>query len=649
MKRKELLNAATCVYPHNEDIDTVLAKSAIIMSGDEQYLNINLFYNGELKAQYFTGTPERSYATYMDGKWTTNSIINISRKIKGDNLLRGNDFWYLNHGFEYDTERDRKIAENYLGRSLNHWEECCRTEKSQTALERKEQRIAKLMDTVPLIPKEVEQWVLNDVFPDNFLFTEQAKERNIYHCTACGKKSWRKKPFKHGEKISCPKCGKLVKVEKKRKIIIRKDAVILLQIINNNTWVERQFKVVCTWRNNEKTLEMFEETRALVPAGCTYGKLYYGTQYNANELDQEFWDKKQFNKAFVNSYLYPGNLTELLPFIGLERRGMEILALRNQKFDVNKFILTASKRPWYENMAKNGFMQLLVDVIKVDRWWGEPKDIFCLEGRSVQAFLQLDAYRVTRLKNINGGLNVLEWLRYEQKMRNNGSHIKMTDETLSYLSQKKISLHDCEDILKELGSVNRMVNYMKKQTIAPSRFLTIWRDYLHMASAEGLDLTDDIVRLPKDLKGKHDELVGLRNIRLMEKRKKEEEEKFRKLDASIKKYYPMVTRYEWEDKEYKVIPAAKCEELILESRQLHHCVGTSSDYMKKMAEGRSWILFLRKKINLEESYYTIELDMQTKEIKQWYSTFDRQPDKKTVSKVLKHWLNDVVRNHELRT
>lgn len=60
-------------------------------------------------------------------------------------------------------------------------------------------------------------------------------------------------------------------------------------------------------------------------------------------------------------------------------------------------------------------------------------------------------------------------------------------------------------------------------------------------------------------------------------------------------------------------------------------------------------IVFKKKINLEESYYTIELDMQTKEIKQWYSTFDRQPDKKTVSKVLKHWLNDVVRNHELRT
>lgn len=649
MKRKELLNAATCVYPHNEDIDTVLAKSAIIINDDEQYLNINLFYNGELKAQYFTSTSEYFYASYMNGKWTTNSIVNISRSIKGENVVRGADFWYLNHGFEYDTEKDRKIAEKYMGGSLIYWEERCRRRKSQTALERKEQRIAKLMNTVPMVPEEVEQWVLNDVFPDNFLFTEQAKERNIYHCTACGIKSWRKKPFKHGEKISCPKCKKLVKVEKKRKIIIGKDTVILLQIINNNTWVERQFKVVCKWQNNKKNLEMFEEIRALVPAGCTYGKLYYGTQSAADELEQEFWDKNQLNKAFVNSYLYPGNLTELLPFIGLERRGMEILALKNQKFDVNKFILTASKRPWYEYMVKNGFTQLIADVIKVYGWWGEPKNIFCLEGRSVQDFLKLDGYRVSRLKNINGGLNALEWLQYEQKARNSGLHVKMTDETLSYLSQKKISLHDCEGILKELGSVNRMVNYMKKQTIAPSRFLTTWRDYLHMAFAEGLDLTDDIVRLPKDLKARHDELVGLRNIRLMEKRKKEEDEKYRKLNARIEKYYPMVTRYEWEDKEYKVIPAAKCEELILESRQLHHCVGTSSVYMDKMAEGKSWILFLRKKINLEESYYTIELDMQTKEIKQWYSTFDRQPDKKTVSKVLKHWLNDVVRNHELRT
>lgn len=648
MKRKELLKAATCVYPRKKDIDTVLAKSALIMVNDEQYLNINLFYNGELKAQYFTSTSEYSYTTYMDGKWTKNSISNVCRCIKGDSVARGTDFWYLNCEFEYDTKNDSKIAGEYLGSAITSWEEHCRMENRMTALERKKLRIANLMDTVPTVPEEVEQWILNDVFPDNFLFVDQAKEKNIYHCTACEKKSWRKKPFKHGEKICCPKCGSPVKVEKKRKIITKRDTVILLQIVDDNTWVERQFKAVCTWQNNEKTLEMFEEIRALVPADNTYGKLYYGTEYDADEFAQEFWDKNQINKKFVKSYLYPGNLTELLPFIGLEKRGLEILASKRQKFDVNKFILTAKERPWYGYMVKSGFTQLLTDVIEVYGWWGNPKDIFCLDGHSVQEFLQLDAYRVERLKRINGGLNVLKWLRYEQRERNNGSHVKMTDETLNFLHEKKVSLRDCEDILNELGSVNRMVNYMKKQTITPFRVLTMWRDYLRMAGNEGLDLTDDIVRLPKDLKARHDELVEIRNMRIMEKRKKEDENKYNKLNTKIKEHIPLVAHYEWEDKEYKVIPAMKCEELILESRQLHHCVGTCDTYMNRMAEGSSWIMFLRKKTDPEESYYTIEVDMQSNTIKQWYSTFDRQPDKKTVSKVLKHWLNDVTKNHELR-
>lgn len=56
-----------------------------------------------------------------------------------------------------------------------------------------------------------------------------------------------------------------------------------------------------------------------------------------------------------------------------------------------------------------------------------------------------------------------------------------------------------------------MVNYLKKQKIAPSKSTIIWRDYLRMAREEGYDITDDIVRLPKDLKARHDQLVEVRN------------------------------------------------------------------------------------------------------------------------------------------
>ena len=71
-----------------------------------------------------------------------------------------------------------------------------------------------------------------------------------------------------------------------------------------------------------------------------------------------------------------------------------------------------------------------------------------------------------------------------------------------------------------------------------------------------------------------------------------------------------------------------------EGRILHHCVGASSRYMEKMAAGETWILFLRRKDSLEDPYYTIEIDMKTDAIIQWYSEYDRKPDREKTQKVL---------------
>ena len=71
-----------------------------------------------------------------------------------------------------------------------------------------------------------------------------------------------------------------------------------------------------------------------------------------------------------------------------------------------------------------------------------------------------------------------------------------------------------------------------------------------------------------------------------------------------------------------------------EGRALHHCVGRNDYYMKRMAAGRTWILFLREKERPEEPYYTIEIDMETDKVLQYYSAFDRQPDGLRIRKVL---------------
>ena len=146
-------------------------------------------------------------------------------------------------------------------------------------------------------------------------------------------------------------------------------------------------------------------------------------------------------------------------------------------------------------------------------------------------------------------------------------------------------MSNCDDILKELKSVNRMINYMKKQKIAPKNIVITWKDYLRMAKDEGYDTTDDIVRLPKNLKVRHDQLVEIRNARRDAEQIKKEKEKYKKLDAQILERTPQAARYFWENDQYMMIPAGTCEELMTEGRTLHHCVGGSDVYMNKMAAG----------------------------------------------------------------
>ena len=186
-----------------------------------------------------------------------------------------------------------------------------------------------------------------------------------------------------------------------------------------------------------------------------------------------------------------------------------------------------------------------------------------------------------------------------------------------------------------------MVNYLKKQKMSPNTVAQTWRDYLRMARQEGIDTTDDIVRLPKDLKTRHDQLVERINARQNAERMEREKEKYARLNARIQERLPDVKWYFWEDDTYMIIPAGCCEELVEEGRALHHCVGASDVYMNAMAEGRRWILFLRRKSELDKPYYTIEIDMFTDEIRQYYSEYDRQPNKKEIRKVLDKFKQDL--------
>ncbi|WP_343247747.1 PcfJ domain-containing protein [Diplocloster hominis] len=646
MKRTAVLkNTPPCAAPKKSS-NEVLAVSQVVEFDGKEILNIDLFYGGQLRGRYFADKEEKVHAAFADGKWYTCMINNVARVCKSLDTIKGDSYYYGND-WEFATKEDEQTALGYLGTcNVTSFEVSANQVKYERAYQRKCRRIEEMMEKIPCVPNEMEEWVQQDIFPGNYLFFKKGKERTDYHCTACGGHSWKKKGWKHGEMTTCPKCGASVKAYSRKQERTAKTPVILLQACGEE-WVERQFRAVCTWKAGEtKEIQLYEEGRAIIPKGKCWGKVWYGTETDADEFAQDWWDKNNLNKRFVSSYLYPGNLDEVLPYGNLQNSGLDLLAKQREKLNVNKFITTFHQRPWMEYLAKAGLGKMVADIVEKYGWWGNPEAI-CGHAESVKGLLQLDGNRTNRMKQINGGLNTLEWLQYEEEREQMGQKIKISQESLEYLNAKDVSKRDCEDILKELGSVNRMVNYMKKQHISHKTLAQTWRDYLRMARDEGMDTTDDIVRLPKDLKARHDQLVELINARRDAERLKKEKKKYQKLDERIRKNLPEVKRYFWEDDTYMIIPAGKCEELVTEGRTLHHCVGSSDQYMESMANGKSWILFLRKKENLQKAYYTIEINLKDDTILQYYSEFDRKPDQAIISKVLEKFKKNIKRQQAL--
>ena len=634
MKRSELLKIPSLPKPEDlgRDVKKVYGISQVAKCDQKQYLNIDLYYMGELQGRYFAD--EEGHVANVQGRWNNALLENVARLCMGKEPYRGGEYYV--DCFEWNSNTDDDIAREYLGCRVDSFEWRANQKKYQRAYERKVKRIDEEMAKVPLLPEKLETWLQSTVFPEEYIFTEKKNNRVYYGCTACSAMSWRKKGWKNNEQINCPKCGHLVRVKSRKKREIKAVPVVVMQIMDD-AWVERQLTTRCDWSFGEKKIDVFEEIRAIVPRRRTWGKVYYGQYYERDETEQDFWTSNRINRRWKESLLYPENLKEVYAYNGWCRNGMETLAEKNIKINVNRYVTQMRKMDWAEYLVKAGLINLTRELVN-EYYWGMP-DCINESGTTLREFLKLNGDRTSRMRRIDGSLLALEWLQYEQRHEK-----RITQETLAYLMEKNIYPRNCEDLLESVGSVNRMVNYLKKQK--EKNTLNLWDDYIRMAREEGFDVTDDIVRLPRNLRARHDELVEIRQERADRERMKREKEKYKKLNGEIFKHLQEAARFYWENDEYVFIPAGKCEELIKEGRELHHCVGSSTRYMEKMAEGSSWIIFLRKKDDLNEAYYTLEMDMKKDEVIQFYSEFDRQPDKEKIQKLLKTYKEIVKRRHK---
>ena len=62
----------------------------------------------------------------------------------------------------------------------------------------------------------------------------------------------------------------------------------------------------------------------------------------------------------------------------LELSGMDVLANKGRKFNVNKFITSLHNKPYLEYLAKAGLSRLTAEITDDYGWWGDPDEILSL-------------------------------------------------------------------------------------------------------------------------------------------------------------------------------------------------------------------------------------------------------------------------------
>lgn len=599
--------------------------------------------------EVYVNRKENTYLTYETetGKWRTAKI----------NMLEYEGPWYLHMYEEWQTDETRKLVNDYFetGKYLNVFQAVLDFQSTvkQEALDRKHkseiEQIDATMKEVPELPKDFDKWVIKNCFKETLFYERERpyKWPKVY-CTHCGQ--WMDAPAGkpvHGAEIKCPKCGVDATYRswnKQKYVTDETDVAILQRLKDRSGYILRSFHVKLK-REHDKGWETtefskFEDVRQRMSLELRREELFEYGEYKYTGVNR--WchqcRKSQFgyyNYRFGNTLMYTPNLKRELkdkPFVGMNLKKM-FRGGERKRVDPTYILGILNDFPFIEYLQKSGLHTLISEIMRGN----VNPDFFDSNAKRINEVLKLNKQEFARLKKIDGGKNVVQALRHEQ---NSGS--RLTDENLHYIKENKIDTKDIlTTALRTEMTLKRMLNYLIKQAdknkMGFQETRRLYNDYLDMAEERGMDITDEIVSRSARMHEYHDRYAEEKN---REEKKKRDQEVDRKFPQIRKDHKKNAEHFTFETKEYVIVVPEKASDITREGRLQHHCVGASDQYMNKMAERETFILFLRRQEDKNVPYYTLEVKWDGSVI-QWYGAYDRKPDKEKITKILDLWTEKV--------
>lgn len=564
------------------------------------------------------------YILHRDGRRATKRAKLDGWGTEGIKYLLGGDWFYgcdrygeLQRFADFESEQ---IAREYIDEQCDYYgdkiveklmsiDNRYNERQRETREHNKARRTMSFVNALPPLPEGFEEWCHRVVFSgENYMFGRA--KCNSYYCTACGKKHT-VKGLKDRQITVCGRTGAPVKVTKRREVIEKRGDVMLLQNVPDghafgSVAVSRHRYVWGTWDKSGFKLNAggyYDDYMVLLlPKNgepCTRWFYHY------NGWGGEAWsDKNRAGARLGREYLFPDTVKDALEGTCYGRLGLDVAAANGWRVNYNGLMIDRCCKQT-EYLIKGGFYRLVAE--RGDRSCNAsiPKS-----ATDLRTALLLDGQGVARMRRLDGGGYMLSWLRSIDMCGE-----RLSDEYLKKLEAWAVSPTKLAYILNYgLVTPTQVINYIEKQLRARGRMPTRimahslieeWKDYLSMAEKFKLDTYNEMIFKPKDLKARHDELLELLNA----ERDKEECER---IEAEYPEIMPACHRikpiYEWRGEKFSVIVPSGAADIMREGRLLKHCVGSTDRYFDRIADGESYVMFLRKNASPDTPWYTMEVE-----------------------------------------
>lgn len=573
-----------------------------------------------------------------DGKevrWLSSMLENL-KDVPGFGYYSNTKYFISNDGMRTlnSLELEHDSTKPYRGGyRLQRWQK----EQKDKGTKRKEDREQKPWDEdmalVPKIMPGFNEWMRKEVASEYYMIYEYDKKgAKEGFCSKC-KKVVQISGAKHGKNTKCPACGAKTTFKASGRLKTLRTGDYYGEVIQkfNRGIVVRGFEQYQWYRDvdyKNPHINTHEHERIMIFDNGTIKRYTWGSYKNKYYrwiLDKGYIPGKRTYYWQARIKLYKRNFASLKKHSLLKRSAIDLWP--ELPLATTNYIAVEQGNPAVEMLARLGMFRLAKGLIK------EPYDGCMLNQNEteISKILKVDRNRLKRLASMDANVNMLKWMQTEKL-----ADTIWPDSMIKELGEKNIIPSSFGFLDIKLSYV-QCYNYLNKQAVLMdetlNQALATWRDYLSMAEQMKMNVKNEQIAKPKDVKRAHDELVLNSQRGNLKKKAKEIEKKWPKVNEQL----PKLKKYEFTYGDYTIVAPREVLDIVVEGTILSHCVHTCDYYFERIQSDETYLFFLRRSSQPDVPWYTLEVEP-SGNIRQKRTTGDNQnADFQKAINFLKKW------------